>query len=104
MAMPVATNAARPQSVLGIALAGAGLLVLIAGAIWWAWDADPGWGMILVLLGLAIVTASRLLVGSQRSLPTWAVAGIALILAFFGAYEIWHAIATVISQNAPGLR
>lgn len=83
------------------ALTGSGVLFAAAGGIWWAWDANPGWGKILLLVGLLIAMAGFLLTRRPGALPARAVTVAAVLLVLLAGYEIWDAISTIISQGAP---
>ena len=82
------------------ALAGAGALLAAVGGIWWAWDADPGRGKALLLAGIVIVMAGVLLARRPAALPPRAVMVAAVVIIVFAGYEIWAAVATIISQRA----
>ena len=81
-------------------LPGSGLLLVLSGGIFWAWDADPGWGQALILLGLVVVVGAVLLHKRRSSRPGWLILCLGVLLTAFGCYEIWQAIATVLSQTA----
>ena len=81
-------------------LTGSGVLLAAAGGIWWAWDANPGWGKILLRAGLLIAMAGFLLTRRPRTLPAGAVTVVAALLVLLAGYEIWDAISTIISQGA----
>ena len=92
-------NQDRPARWPARALAGSGLLLASSGGAWWAWDADPGWGKTLSVVGLLAFVAG--LLASRRFVrPAWAIATVAVMLALLGCYEMWHAIATILSQGA----
>ncbi len=85
------------------ALTGSGVLVASAGGIWWAWDANPGWGKVLLLVGMLIAMAGILLSRRPGELPARAVTVAAVLLVILAGYEIWDAISTIISQGASHL-
>ncbi len=85
------------------ALTASGLLAAAAGGIWWAWDADPGRGKMLLFVGLAIAMAGFLFSRRPERLPAGVVVVAAVLLAIFAAYEMWSAISTIISQGASKL-
>ncbi len=80
-------------------LAASGLLVAIAGGLWWAWDADPGWGRALVLMGVVVVLAPASAM-TRRVAPSWILTIVGAVLAVFACYEVVRAIATILSQGA----
>ena len=80
-------------------LAGSGLLIGVSGALWWAWDASPGRGRALVLLGLVVVVVSVVAM-PRRIAPAWVLAGLGALLVVFACYEVIQAIATILSQSA----
>lgn len=80
-------------------LTGSGLLLLLSGGVWWAWDADPSWGRTLMLLGLVVVVTG-FLIRKRLVCPIWVIVGLAAVVAVFGCYEIWRAIATILFQGA----
>ncbi|NYG08661.1 hypothetical protein BJ986_003148 [Phycicoccus badiiscoriae] len=81
-------------------LPGSGLLLVLSGGIFWAWDADPGWGQALILLGLVVVVGGVLIRKRRSSRPGWLALGLGVLVTAFGCYEIWHAIVTILSQTA----
>jgi hypothetical protein len=70
------------------------------GGIWWAWDADPGRGKALLLVGMVIVMAGVLLARRPAALPPRAVMVAAVLIIMFAGYEIWAAVAIIFSQRA----
>lgn len=81
-------------------LAGSGLLIGVSGAVWWAWDANPGRGRALVLLGLVVVVVSVAPM-TRRIAPPWILAALGALLVVFACYEVVQAIGTILSQSAP---
>jgi hypothetical protein len=82
-----------------LSLAGAPLL--LADALWWAFDANPARGSALVVLGLAIVVAGLVMPGPSHGAARL-VAFAALALAVWGCYETWQAIEAIVAQGSSG--
>jgi hypothetical protein len=81
-------------------LLGADALLLLAGVLWWAWDADPAWGAALVAAGIVVGVGGVALARGRMAVPVRVLTGIAVLLSIFGAVEIWLAISTILSQAA----
>jgi hypothetical protein len=52
-----------------------------------------------MLLGLVVVVTG-FLIRKRLVRPIWVIVGLAAVVAVFGCYEIWHAIATILFQGA----
>lgn len=84
------------------AFGASGLLLAVSGAIWWAWDWNPGLGKLLVLAGVLIAVvglwlSKRATTGSARF--GFALAILVLVVAIV---EIIAAIATIASHSGGG--
>jgi hypothetical protein len=97
----VARRAPRDRGGTTWPLALAGVPLLLAGALWWAFDANPARGSALVVLGLAIVVAGLVMPGPSHGAARL-VALAALALAVWGCYEAWQAIEAIVAQGSPG--
>jgi hypothetical protein len=82
------------------ALVGSGGFDALAGGIWWAWDANPNRGKVLLLVGLLIALTGVVLTRRTDRLPARAVAVVAVLIVLFAGYEIWDAISTIATQDA----
>ena len=71
----------------------------VAGGIWWAWDANPNVGKVLLLVACAVIGASYSTARSPRRLPSWSVVGAAALILLAAGYAIWVAIGTIVSQS-----
>ncbi len=100
MASPRASRSAPRGggSAWPIALSGAPLLV--AGALWWASDANPSRGSALVVLGLAIIVAGLVMRGPPVQ-AAWLVTLAAVVVAVWGCYETWQAVEAILAQGVP---
>lgn len=95
-----ATEPESTRTITGaIWLAAAGAVLAIAGGIWWAWDANPDIGKILLLVACVILGASYWTGHSPRRLPSWCVVGAAALVLLAAGYAIWAAIGTIVSQS-----
>lgn len=80
-------------------LAAAGAAMAVAGGIWWAWDANPNVGKILLLVACGVFGASYWTARSPRRLPIWSVVGASALILLGAGYAIWAAIGTIVSQS-----
>jgi len=71
----------------------------VAGGIWWAWDANPNVGKVLLLGACAVIGASYWTARSPRRLPSWSLVGAAALILLAAGYAIWAAIGTIVSQS-----
>ena len=97
------TRATAPDSTRTILvpclLAAAGAVMAVAGGIWWAWDANPNVGKVLLLVACAVIGASYSTARSPRRLPSWSVVGAAALILLAAGYAIWVAIGTIVFQS-----
>lgn len=87
-----------------LALTAARALLVVAGGVWWASDADPGRGKALLLIGMLIVVVGFALARRPVTLPPRAVLVTAVLVVIFAGYQLWAAVTTIISQSAPRLQ
>lgn len=102
--MTTGRDLARATALAAWVLAGSGALTAVAGGVWWAWDADPSWGQVLLAVGLLVVVLGYLMTRQRPGvLRGRAVIAVAALLVLFAGYQLWCAIATIQSQAAPHL-
>ena len=100
MTLPAQVQASVQRTRSAWAISGSGGLLAVSGGIWWAFDADPGWGKTLVLVGLLVAGAGYQLTRRPGALPTRALTFAAALLVLLAGYEIWHALSTIFAQGA----
>ena len=93
-----AANSTRPI-LAPYLLVAAGAALAVAGGIWWAWDANPNVGKVLLLGACAVFGASYWTARSPRRLPSWSLVGAAALILLAAGYGIWAAIGTIVSQS-----
>ena len=93
-----AANSTRPRLAPSFLVA-AGAVLAVGGGIWWAWDANPNLGKVLLLGACAVFGASYWTARSPRRLPSWSLVGAAALILLAAGYAIRVAIGTIVSQS-----
>jgi multisubunit Na+/H+ antiporter MnhE subunit len=93
------TTAERVRHSETNALAASGVLLMLIGGTWWAFDADPSLGRDLLGLGVAVLTAGLVLRGYLGTTGRKLAMVIAALVFALAAFELWQAIVTIADQR-----
>ncbi|GAA1236293.1 hypothetical protein [Oryzihumus leptocrescens] len=77
-----------------------GVIAAVLGAAWWGFDADPRQGKVILVLGVAAVTAGRVLSGRLSSSGQRALLVIVAVLAVLTLLGAVHLVQVVNYQRA----
>ena len=90
----------RPGS---LSLSALGLVLLLLGAAWWAFDADPTRGKELLLVGAVLAVTGKMLGGRLSPMGQRILLVVVLGLALLTLAEVAHLVQVVNDQRASQL-
>ena len=98
---PVSTAAERRSG--SLALSALGLLLIVLGAAWWAFDADPTRGKGLLLVGAVLAVAGQMLGSRLSATGQRILLVVVVVLALLALAEGAHLVQVVNDQRASHL-
>ena len=93
------TTAERARHSEANALAASGVLLMLIGGAWWAFDADPSLGRDLLGLGVVVLTAGLVVRGRLGTTGRKLVMVFAALVFAIAAFELWQVIVAIADQR-----